>query len=83
MKAKDIKLDQINNTWRDVLTLSSGVYGEMIVVFIKCLKSFDEWIITLLERLETGEIFTTDLLAFEENLTVSVQENLGNLRFLS
>jgi hypothetical protein len=70
VKAKDIKLDQMNNTWREVMTLSTTMYTEITTVFVKTLKKFDVWIVTRLKRLESGELLTSDLLVFEENLSV-------------
>ena len=70
MKAKDIKLDLVNNTWREVITLSSTLYTEITTVFVKTLKKFDSWTVTRLSKLEGGELLTSDLLVFEENLTV-------------
>ena len=70
MKAKDIKLDQINSAWREVNALGSSAFSEINTVFLRILKTFDSWILTLLKRLETGELVTSDLLVFEENLSV-------------
>ena len=75
MKAKDIKLDHVNNMWREVITLSSTLYTEITTVFVKTLRAFDSWIVTRLNKLEGGELLTSDLLVFEENLTVCLSRN--------
>lgn len=72
MKGKDIKLDQINNTWREVITLFTTTYSEITSVFVKILKLFDVWIVSRVRKLEGGGILTSDLLVFEENLSVRV-----------
>ena len=70
VKGKDIKIDQINNTWREVMTLLTTINTEITTVFVKTLKKFDVWIVTRLRILESGELLTSDLLVFEENLSV-------------
>ena len=72
MKSKDVKYDQVNNTWREVMTLSITIYTEITTVFVKILKKFHVWIVTRLRKLESGELLTSDLLVFEENLSVSM-----------
>jgi hypothetical protein len=72
VKAKDIKLDQLNNAWREVMSISTTMYTEITTVFVKTLKKFHVWIVTRLRKLESGELLTSDLLVFEENLSVSM-----------
>ena len=65
----------MNNTWREVIALSSTLYTEITAVFVKTLRTFDSWIVTRLNKLEGGELLTSDLLVFEENLTVCLSRN--------
>ena len=70
MKGKDIKLNEVNTAWREVHTLSATIYTEITTVFLTTLKSFDTWIVVLLKNLEIGSLVTSDLMVFEENLSV-------------
>lgn len=44
---------------------------ECVQAYIKHAASFQDWILLILNRLVSGKILTTDILVFEESLTVS------------
>ena len=43
---------------------------ECIMAYRKYVGNFEEWLLTILQPLQSGKLLTTDILVFDENLTV-------------
>lgn len=70
-KQKESKFKQLNKLWEEVNGKADLRREEMKSVFVMIAKDFERWEQTMIKRLDSGELLTSDILVFEEKLHVS------------
>lgn len=65
------KLAKINRAFAEVQFKAGRRKDDIVAVYQKIVVQFEEWLVKIRKRLDSGELLTTDILQFEENLTVS------------
>lgn len=69
-KHKESKFKQMNKLWEDVHGKAERRREEMKSVFVMIAKDFERWELSMIKRLDDGELVTSDILVFEEKLQV-------------
>ncbi|EDO37708.1 predicted protein [Nematostella vectensis] len=67
-KQKESKLKQLNKLWDEVRGMAESRRADMKSVFVMIAKDFERWELTMIKRLDSGELVTSDILVFEEKL---------------
>ena len=65
------RLKRIQTIFVDLHSRTEQRKIECTISFKKYLSNFEQWVDRTLQTLQSGEIVTTDILQFEENLRVS------------
>ena len=65
------KLAKINRAFAEVQFKAGRRKDDIVTVYQKIVVQFEEWLVKIRKRLDSGELLSTDILQFEENLTVS------------
>ena len=65
------KMHKINRTFAELEYKAGRRREEIVSVYQKIVTQFEEWLVRVKKRLDSGEILTTDILQFEDHLTVS------------
>lgn len=60
----------MNKLWEDVHGKAERRREEMKSVFVMIAKDFERWELSMIKRLDDGELVTSDILVFEEKLQV-------------
>ena len=66
------KMQQITRGLQEISQKADKRKEEVVIVYKRIVVEFEEWLVKVLQRLESGEVLTTDILVFEESLTVSI-----------
>ena len=66
------RVTSIKNMFSELRLRAGRRKDECVSAFLKYVTLFEEWLLKILYRLKSGELLTTDILVFEENLTVSL-----------
>ena len=64
-------MHKINRTFAELEFKSGRRKDEIVSVYQKIVTQFEEWLVRVKKRLSSGEVLSTDILQFEEQLTVS------------
>ena len=65
------KMQKVNRFFGELEFKAIKRKDDIVTVYQKIVVKFEEWLIDIKKRLDSGELLTTDILMFEENLTVS------------
>lgn len=65
-------MHKINRTFAELEFKSGRRKDEIVSIYQKIITQFEEWLIMVKKRLDSGEILSTDILQFENHLTVSL-----------
>ena len=65
------RINSIRHTFEELQRDASNRKEECVASYLKYVNEFEMWLERILNRLESCELLTTDILVFEENLMVS------------
>ncbi len=65
------KMQKINRVFGDFEFKLNKRKDDIVTVYQKIVATFEQWLITVIKKLDSGELLTTDILVFEDNLTVT------------
>ena len=69
------RMQKINRAFSELQFKTGRRKDDIVSVYQKIVVQFEEWLIKVKKRLDSGEVLTTDIILFEEQLTVCCSFN--------
>eukprot|EP00794_Sanderia_malayensis_P004519 gene4519-5115_t len=63
------KMQKINKHFGELELKATKRKDDIVAVYHKIVITFEQWLVTVIKKLDSGELISTDILEFEENLT--------------